>query len=49
MITRLSLPQKDIPGKERRQKYLEKMRQIYEYQFNFEIYFLRFLLFYALF
>ena len=36
MTTRLSLPQKDIPGKEKRQKYLEKMRQIYEYQFNFE-------------
>ncbi len=36
MAKKLSLPQNDPQGKEQRQKYLTKMRRIYEYQFNFE-------------
>ena len=35
MARKLLLPQNDPQGKQQRQQYLKKMRQIYEYQFNF--------------
>ena len=35
MVQKLLLPQDDLQGKEQRQQYFKKMRQIYEYQFNF--------------
>lgn len=35
MAKKLLLPQNDEQGKQQRQEYLEKMRQLYEYQFNF--------------
>ena len=36
MAKQLSLPQNDVQGQKARQKYLDKMKEIYEYKLNFD-------------